>query len=64
MGGGFVESVEKLAIKVWGLSRDRLLIHLRFLDVALSSIEFRSQPGIGQVLCNIGSSIYPPLVVT
>ncbi len=51
-----MESVEKLAIKVWGLSRDRLLIHLRFLDVALSSIEFRSQPGIGQVLCNIGSS--------
>ena len=50
-----MESVEELAAKVWGLSRDSLLIHLRFLDVALSELEFRAQSGIGQVLCDMST---------
>lgn len=50
-----MESVEELAAKVWRLSRDSLLIHLRFLDVALSELEFRAQSGIGQVLCDMST---------
>lgn len=50
-----MESVEELAAKVWRLSRDRLLIHLRFLDVALSELEFRAQSGSRQVLCDMSA---------
>lgn len=50
-----MQSVEELAAKVWRLSRDRLLIHLRFLDVALSGLEFQTQAGSGQVLCDMSA---------
>lgn len=50
-----MQSVEELAAKVWRLSRDRLLIHLRFLDVALSGLEFQAQAESGQVLCDMSA---------
>lgn len=50
-----MQSVEELAAKVWRLSHDRLLIHLRFLDVALSELEFQAQSGSGQVLCDMSA---------
>lgn len=45
--------VSELASKIWSLSRDRLLINLRFLDVALSSLRFQSQQQSGQVCCDV-----------
>lgn len=57
-----------LAQKIWGLSRDRLLINLRFLDVALSGLRFQASAGTDVVSCDMstpGSAVvyYDPLVV-
>ena len=35
-----------LAQKIWSLSRDRLLMNLRFLDVALSSLAFQAREAL------------------
>ncbi len=58
----------RLAQKIWMLSRDRLLMNLRFLDVALSGLGFRAQPGSGDVRCDAGAPggaviCYDPTVV-
>lgn len=42
----------ELAQRIWSLSRDRLLMNLRFLDVALSSLGFQARPGAGGVSCD------------
>ena len=47
--------VSELASKIWSLSRDRLLINLRFLDVALSSLRFQSRQQSGQVCCDVNA---------
>lgn len=52
---GEMHSREILAEKIWGLSRDRLLMNLRFLDVALSSLGFQARPGIERVFCDINA---------
>lgn len=46
---------ELLAEKIWCLSRDRLLVSLRFLDVALSSMRFQARPGTGHVSCDVNA---------
>lgn len=47
-----------LAQKIWSLSRDRLLMNLRFLDVALSSLRFQARPGIDHVFCDANTPKY------
>lgn len=47
--------VSELASKIWSLSRDRLLINLRFLDVVLSSLRFQSRQQSGQVCCDVNA---------
>lgn len=59
---------ELLAQKIWGLSRDRLLMNLRFLDVALSNLRFQARPGTGYVCCDANAPqsaviYYDPAVV-
>ena len=44
-----------LAQKIWSLSRDRLLMNLRFLDVALSSLAFQARAGIDKVYCDVSA---------
>ena len=46
-------SLEILAEKIWSLSRDQLLMNLRFLDVALSNLKFQARPGIDHVFCDV-----------
>lgn len=46
---------ELVAAKIWNLSRDRLLVNLRFLDVALSSLRFQAMPGTDQVSCDVNA---------
>lgn len=46
---------ETLAQRIWGLSRDRLLVNLRFLDVALSSLGLQARPGIDHVFCDVNA---------
>lgn len=59
---------ELLAQKIWGVSRDRLLMNLRFLDVALSNLRFQARPGTGYVCCDANAPqsaaiYYDPAVV-
>lgn len=65
---GEMHSCEILAEKIWGLSRDRLLMNLRFLDVALSSLRFQARPRIERIFCDINAPqtaviYYDPSVV-
>lgn len=53
----------KLAQKIWGLSRDRLLVSLRFLDVALSSLKLQARIGIDRIYCDSAAIYYDPLAV-
>lgn len=50
------ENISALALRIWRLSLDRLLINLRFLDVALSGLKFEEKNGTGCVSCDMGSS--------
>lgn len=59
---------ERLAAKIWNLSRDRLLVNLRFLDVALSSLGFQARPGTDRVSCDVNAPqaaviYYDPAVI-
>ncbi len=59
-------AIRELAPKIWKLSRDRLLVNLRFLDAALSGLAF--QPQSGQVCCDLSAPqravvYYDPAVV-
>jgi len=38
------EKVEKIALEIINMSRNKLLVNLRFLDMALSRIDISSKP--------------------
>ncbi len=46
---------EEIAQKIWNFSRDKLLISLRFLDVALSTLKPQAKPGLDGICCNMAS---------
>lgn len=61
-------AIRELAPKIWKLSRDRLLVNLRFLDAALSGLAFQLQAQSGQVCCDLSAPqravvYYDPAVV-
>lgn len=47
--------VSDIASRIWGLSRDRILVNLRFLDVALSGIRLEERLGTDGILCDINA---------
>lgn len=53
---------EELAKKIWNYSRDKLLIHMRFLDVALSSLKLQAEYNTDGIHCDMnaprGATIY------
>ena len=57
------QDIENLARKIWGLSRDRLLMSLRFLDAALSGLKLQARIGIDRVFCDSSTIYYDPLVI-
>lgn len=62
------DKMEQIACKIWGLARDRLLISLRFLDVALSGMKLQARWGSDSICCDInapGAAVvfYDPMVV-
>lgn len=62
------EKTEALAQKIWSLSRDRLLVHLRFLDVALAGLRLQAKNGIDRIFCDVNTPdtatiYYDPMVV-
>ena len=47
--------VSEIASRIWSLSRDRILVNLRFLDVALSGIKLKEQAGMDGIRCDINA---------
>lgn len=47
--------MSEIASRIWGLSRDRLLVNLRFLDVALSGIGLEERAGTEGIVCDINA---------
>ncbi len=58
-----LKKAEEIAEQIWKLSRDKLLVNLRFLDRALSSLGFRSQYGLNGISCDGKTVFYDPLYV-
>ena len=47
--------VSEIASRIWGLSRDKILVNLRFLDVALSGIKLAEKAGTEGILCEMNA---------
>ncbi len=58
-----LKKAEEIAQQIWRLSRDKLLVNLRFLDRALSSLGFRSKYGLNGISCDGKTVFYDPLYV-
>lgn len=58
-----LQRAEEIARQIWKLSRDKLLVNLRFLDRALSSLNFRAQYGLAGISCDGKTVFYDPLYV-
>ena len=58
-----LQKAEEIARQIWKLSRDKLLVNLRFLDRALSSLVFRVQYGLDGISCDGKTVFYDPLYV-
>lgn len=55
------EQARQLAAQVWNLSRDSILINMRFLDVAISGLSPVPKEGLGGVACDGTSVFYDPV---
>lgn len=58
-----LQKAEEIALQIWKLARDRLLVSLRFLDTALSSLTLQSQYGLDGITCNGRVIFYDPVYV-
>ena len=58
-----LQKAEEIARQIWKLSRYKLLVNLRFLDRALSSLNFRAQYGLAGISCDGKTVFYDPLYV-
>lgn len=57
------EQARELAAQVWNLSRDSILINMRFLDVAISGLSPIPKEGLGGAACDGTSVFYDPVFV-
>jgi predicted metal-dependent peptidase len=57
------KKISELARQVMGLSRDNLLIHLRFLDAALAKLPLRERGNMGCIACDGRELFYDPVFV-
>ncbi len=57
------EKLSELAVRVMGIARDDILIHLRFLDRALANLGCREKKGMGCVAGDGASCFYDPVYV-
>lgn len=55
--------IENLAQKIWNLSRDRILMNLRFLDAALSGLKLSARTGTDKVYCDASVICYDPAMI-
>lgn len=57
------EKINSLAVDILNLSRNTLVINLRFMDKAISMLEFKNIPGLGGVAVDGVSIYYDPVFV-
>lgn len=57
------EKTKRLAAKVLQLARDSIVIHMRFMDVALANIELVPKENLNCVYCDGAHIYYDPLLV-
>lgn len=57
------QKAEEIARQIWKLSRDKLLVNLRFLDRALAGLTFQVRYGLDGISCDGGVIYYDPLYV-
>ena len=55
--------LDELAVKLLSMSRDVLLVNMRYLDMALNMLGYQSMPGIGIWTTDGGSLFYDPTYV-
>ncbi len=55
--------ISDLAKRILGLSRDHILVNMRFLDVALMSLTLQERTGTGQFCCDGKNLYYDPQLV-
>lgn len=58
-----LQKAEEIAQQIWKLSRDKLLVNLRFLDRALASLTFRARYGLDGIGCDGRKVYYDPAYV-
>lgn len=57
------EKISSLANQILTLSRDDILIHLRFFDMALAQMKYRERKGIGCLATDGAVCIYDPVYI-
>ena len=57
------EKINTLASKIWSLSKDKILVYLRFLDVAISNIQIKAQTQTKDTFLDDNTIYYNPLMI-
>ena len=57
------EKINTLASKIWSLSKDKILVYLRFLDVAISNIQIKIQSQTKDTFLDDNTIYYNPLMI-
>lgn len=58
-----LEKAKNLSLEIWRLSRDKITMHMRFLDVALSKLSLNPKFGMNGVYCDTNVINYDPLYI-
>lgn len=57
------QKAQQIALHIWKLAKDEILIHLRFLNAALSELSLRADFGMEGISCDGSAIYYNPLDV-
>lgn len=58
-----LEKADEIARQIWKLSRDKILVSMRFLNVAISNIKFEKRFGLEGVTCDGQKFFYDPVYI-
>lgn len=58
-----LEKADEIARQIWKLSRDKILVSMRFLNVAISNIKFEKRFGLEGVTCDGQKLFYDPVYI-
>lgn len=58
-----MHKAEELALQIWKLARDNIMVQLRFLDAAVGHLTFQAQFGLEGISCDGSTIFYDPVFV-